>query len=463
MKAKAKLNLSEKEVVRIWQNRLQEPRLMCDTEGQSLEVIYPGRLNDSRGGDFKDAVIASGPQLEYGCIEIHSRTSGWRVHGHQSDPHYNQVVLHVAMEQDTEGKTVRQDGVVVPTIILSRNAPPGSGSGRNGSLPPCRAGKRKGRVEEIRQALRQAGIRRLVQKAGRFSQELADADEGQSLYLGILEALGYNRNSQPFLELGRKFSLSMAERLIDAKNQKKSLLELQAVLLGTAGLLPSQRPADILPSQQAAGLLASRGRFQNIEQQYVYDLERIWAGRSVKINMSRHDWEFFRVRPGNYPVRRIIALSHLILRFQPRGWRQSWENLALGAQSALDFLALESALQVTANCFWAAHFDFASAWPDSCGGTLLGRQRAREIIVNVLLPYLHQMSETGKLKAPGYGICELYSHYPRLESNTIERHMLQQLSLNTRQVNTACLQQGLMLIYKQYCTLGRCAECVLSG
>ena len=113
-------NLGENEVVRIWQQQLRKRRLLDDAEGRPVKIIYPGRRNDGRGGDFRDAVVISGNSWKSGDIEIHTRSSGWQAHGHHLNPAYNRVVLHVALEQDRQGNTVLQNGQTIPTIILGR-------------------------------------------------------------------------------------------------------------------------------------------------------------------------------------------------------------------------------------------------------------------------------------------------------------------------------------------------------
>ena len=110
----------ESEVVRIWQQQLQNRRLLDDCEGRPVEIIYPGRLNDGQGGDFKDAVVISGNACKSGDIEIHTRSSLWEGHGHHRNPVYNRVVLHVALEQDRPGRALLQNGQTIPTIILNR-------------------------------------------------------------------------------------------------------------------------------------------------------------------------------------------------------------------------------------------------------------------------------------------------------------------------------------------------------
>jgi hypothetical protein len=40
--------------------------------------------------------------------------------------------------------------------------------------------------------------------------------------------------------------------------------------------------------------------------------------------------------------------------------------------------------------------------------------------------------------------------------------MSSQLGLSDRQVNLACRQQGLLHLYKEFCTQGRCDSCELA-
>ena len=92
-------NLSEKQIVKLWQQQLLSRSGLVTEGGEPVKVIYPGRLNDDRGADFCDAVIATSRGLIRGDIELHVKSSSWRVHQHHLDPAYNRVILHVVMWQ----------------------------------------------------------------------------------------------------------------------------------------------------------------------------------------------------------------------------------------------------------------------------------------------------------------------------------------------------------------------------
>ena len=90
-------NLTESQIVKIWRHQLLDKAELTTEGGEPIKIIYPGRVNDDRGADFRDAVIATSRGLITGDIEVHVKSSGWRVHQHHRDPVYNRVILHVVM------------------------------------------------------------------------------------------------------------------------------------------------------------------------------------------------------------------------------------------------------------------------------------------------------------------------------------------------------------------------------
>ena len=88
---------SERETVKVWQQRLLDGTELLSVEGEPIEIIYPGRINDDQGADFRDAVVAIGGRVNRGDIEVHVSSSDWRAHRHHRDSAYNGVILHVVM------------------------------------------------------------------------------------------------------------------------------------------------------------------------------------------------------------------------------------------------------------------------------------------------------------------------------------------------------------------------------
>lgn len=432
-------------LVKAWQRQLADRTDLSTEEGEPIRVLYPGRINDDQGPDLLDAVITTSHGLLIGAVEVHVRSSGWWSHGHNRDPLYNQVVLHVVFWHD-EGLAARlQDGNIAPTLALHKYIrmpvkPPAEPARSRANLSlPCR-GASKGSITSF---LDEAGEERFLAKAGGFQDDLSPTDAGQVLYAGIMGALGYARNKLPFLELARRLPLRVIEILAQSEpSDTECLLKSQALLLGTAGLLPSQRKT-------------SPG---GVNDEWVNGLEQAWAATRLPEAMSAADWRLFKVRPGNFPVRRIAAMSHLLLRYRQRGVLAAIVNGIQGAETE-ESSNLTQMLMVTADDYWADHFDFGLT-SQLAGTMLLGSSRAAEIVVNVLLPFVYAWGNFTSQPLLTSKALEVYRHYPRLATNAVEKQMCRQLGVGSEMVSSARRQQGLLHIYHNMCSQGKCYCCV---
>lgn len=84
----------------VWQHRLWPQRNLSTVDGRPVHIIDPGLLNRDSGPDFFNAKVRIGGQMWSGNIEIHVRASDWHRHGHDSDPAYDSVILHVVDKDD---------------------------------------------------------------------------------------------------------------------------------------------------------------------------------------------------------------------------------------------------------------------------------------------------------------------------------------------------------------------------
>jgi len=446
-------SLPESQVIEIWQHQLLGGMELASEDGEPIKIIYPGRINDDRGADFRDAVIATSRGLIKGDIEVHTKSSNWRAHYHHRDPVYNRVILHVVMWRDTEAATNLENGEKVPILALDRyiKSPVSQSPGwicppASLSMPCLKAAKRvtPGIMAEF---LDSAGRERFLAKAIKFQADLAQMEAGQCLYQGTMGALGYSKNKLPFLELAGRVPLQLLESMAQEETTDgEYLAQQQALLLGTAGLLPSQRP--------------DWRRENKLDDRWIDKLEKLWASSRLTVAMSYRDWHLFKVRPNNFPVRRIAAMSYLLFRYREKGMLDAVVDMIKEVSVGEGYHRLERGLVVTGNGYWANHFDFGS---DSLtvSQTLLGGGRAADIVVNVFLPFTFVWSKASSQSELGDKVFELYGNYPKLAMNAVERHMMNQLGLSNSLVNSARRQQGLIHIYNTLCTQGKCNCCPL--
>ena len=93
--------------------------------------------------------------------------------------------------------------------------------------------------------------------------------------------------------------------------------------------------------------------------------------------------------------------------------------------------------------------------------TLLGNRRAADIVVNVLLPFTFALGRHPSQPRHARKALVLYNRHPRLVTTTIEKHMHNQLGLNSDLVDSARRQQGQIHIFRTLCSQGKCGYCTL--
>ena len=420
----------ESAVARLWREEgPQLPPLDCD-DGRRLRVLYPGRPSADAGPDFRDALLLTETgEILRGDVEVHLRPGGWRAHGHHRDQRYNGVVLHVVLWPSAGGgETTLAMGARVPTAALhpvlqqtvgrrkkQRPAAPG--------LTPTAFWAKAVPPSEQRMgpALERAGNARFNAKAASFRARLRQGGGGsrwggQLLYQGIMEALGYSRNREPFLALAEGLPLARLERLAASVDLRRETLI--AALLGAGGFLAGELP-------RSAGLPEEELRL----------VLRIRDSMGLRPVVGSEAWRRFRVRPANRPERRLVGMAHLLHRLWDEGLLRGLASRALtGKVSALlDGLVVVEGKQ-----------------------TYIGRGRAGEAAVNAVLPFLVAWSGLRGERDLGRACRALYRAWPPLPGNEVAAEAAErlapavQLSLEegAADMRGARRQQGLHHLYR---------------
>jgi hypothetical protein len=444
------IKVTERLLSQIWEHQLIKKKALLTEDGQRLEIIYPGRPNHDSGPDFREAVVALEGRKLKGDVELHVAGKGWREHGHNTDPGYNGVILHVIMWDGNGTQTVLNNGKKVPSLALQPYL-----AGTLEELSQrlqnemavseacCRA------VEDfsddsLARILDRAGEERFYSKAQRFAVELAFTDTDQVLYQGIMRALGYAKNKRPAETLARRLPLNALKKLALHRSAEDRVFALQAIFIGAAGLLPGQR----------------FGNDRGVIDEFARELENFWSCLRIKRRISDHKWRFFRVRPENFPTRRLAAASCLLGGHREGGLFQTLSRPLYCGFSVGVHRELEEQLMVSSDGYWANHYDFGIL--SSRGNSrLIGRERARVIAVNILLPFFSAWAERNSQQQLRNRAVEVYRGYPSSVENWVTRHMERQLRIepDAKLINTACRQQGLINIYRAFCTRRLCGQC----
>ncbi len=423
---------------------------------REIRVLKPGVWNREEGPDFMHAEIEIDGKLHVGDIEIHVKSSEWYAHKHHLNSRYNRVVLHVVFfNDDFNLRTRLQNGKRIPTLELLKwiDAPIGdlfdeTTQAEIDATNFCRVTGNRLNIENLKSTFESLGTERFLEKADAVRLLRTRLNFEQILYEGIMEALGYSQNSKPLREL--------AQRVPFADLDHKSEHEIQAILFGVAGLLPSQSDKP-LPNKET-------------DEPLIVALETLWevsehAKRPDRMTASQ--WRFGKIRPFNYPTRRIAAMSQLIyhckgslmMYFLPTCEKAATVNtpklLRTIRNELLNFLMLEPI------GYWETHSNFGK------GGTnkakLIGESRALDIMVNKILPVAYIWAVESESRKLQDAILTLYNDYTKLQENSIIREVGKQVFTEAQPMRlikpTAKIQQGMMRLYKNYCADQLCDLC----
>ena len=401
------------------------------TEGRSLKVLYPGRPSPHAGPDFRDTLlITEEGELVRGDTEVHLRRRDWDGHGHRGDPRYGRVVLHLFMRG---GGNAPKPSAMVQEAVLGEvpehTDTLGNGAERSGSQHRAAPLERIESLPaaDLEKALDQAGERRFLGMTCSFVRDLRGGDAQSALYAGIMEALGYSQNSAPMGLLARGLPL---RSLREMAGPTGGPFAVEAILLGAAGLF--HRQLSLYPEQP-----------DGMEGRYL-GLEKTWEAAGAPEAVPEGMWSNAGLRPQNRPARRLAGAAALIVRYGYTGLLEGLEG-ALQSGGA----ELERALVVEAREGESpgSEGDRPGARPPA----LIGRSRAREIIINVLLPLYYARAHLLGDPALAERCRDLYRSLPPGQDNEVTREMKSLLGDSPDKripVKTARRQQGLIHLYR---------------
>jgi len=432
-------------VTHIWNSGHFVKNNLKAKDGRKIEVLHPGQWNNDAGADFHNASIKIDGRIYTGDVEVHTKVSEWRIHHHDRNPRYNNTILHVSLwDGGINLLAKKQNGEFIPNLILCDYLDGSIGKllrTINDGKNPCLCSSKVSNMspESLCAIIDNASLNRLKAKSKAFEEQFESKSEDQVLYEGIMEALGYSKNKRQFRDLAQKAPI---ESLLG-----KTPEMIQVILFGVAGLLPKNR------------------KFNKETKEYLNMIFPLWDQSASQFHdkqMSAGEWEFFRLRPDNYPTRRIAGISYIL----------SGCDISVESPLMAMFLSilsdtydststkalsqkLRAILMPRVSGYWAKYYTFGGKrFKDN--QFVIGRYRTDDIIINVVLPATLAYSQ--KLQDI---ITKVYNGYPALQDNKITRYFAGRVLREKYHsiINSASRQQGLIHIYKWFCEVQNCDNC----
>lgn len=239
------------------------PPSLRDLSGKPVAVIYPGRWSAGYGPDFQGALVQIGaaPPAR-GDVEIHVRASDWQRHGHDSNPAYGKVLLHVVWHADAllPGPVVELRRYLSPSDVVKYRAVGLKWDSPCGALSSAVPAHPAALIDLIESA----GEKRFTDRSIALSGDAEVLGWDQALYRAMMQSVGYSRNATPFQQLADALPL---EVLLHSPASPAELL------VAASGLDPRAATAALIP---------------------------------------RERWNLARTRPLSHPVRRLQGLGGVI-------------------------------------------------------------------------------------------------------------------------------------------------------
>lgn len=406
----------------VWQHRLWVSQSMFTVDGRRVQVLDPGRLNTDAGPDFFNAKVKIDGEMWVGNVEIHVRASDWFRHHHDKDEAYDSVILHVVEKDDMAVR--RSSGEVIPQLCMPCSAQFSEQYNRlvgsAASELPCAREIASLPSIYLTDMISTLGYERLYSKVERIEGLLGrlGGDWSEVCYVLLARSLGFGINSDAF----ERLALSMPLKVL--LKHSDSLTAIEAMLFGQSGLL-DDAPGD---------------------DSYVSTLKTEYDFFANKFGLRRGQplgWKMARMRPQNFPHRRIAVLAAMI---------EGGFDYASKMMTAKTVDEVTGLFNVTLTGQWARRCSFGSEGGGSPRG--LSDSSITILVINAVIPMIYAY---GQLRNDA-GACA--RAVEMLQSMKPERNSIVELFTRAGMpCKDAFTSQALIQLRRCYCETRKCLYC----
>ncbi|OHT47374.1 DUF2851 family protein [Flavobacterium tructae] len=406
----------------LWRFKKFETLDLRTTQNEPLIIIKTGDYLELSGPDFFNAQIIIENQKWAGNIEIHLKSSDWYVHGHEKDTAYDNVILHVVWEHDTE--IFGKNNIEIPVLVLKEYTSKEMITNYNALIAPKSWIFCEKSITEVDEFVFKNWQERLfferLERKAIFIYDLLEEyqqDWEEVLFSLFARNFGLNTNGNSFLQMAKSLPFSIVRK------ESFEVENLEALFFGTIGLLDADKE-DVY--------------FTNLKIRYYYLLNKYQLKK-------RHidPIQFYKHRPDNFPTIRLSQLANL---YQ----KQNLFSKIIAAKSVEEVRKL---LIVSANPYWQNHYQFdreSSRKPKA-----LSRAFIDLLIINTIIPLQFAYAATRDESIAEELISFMNQVAP--ESNAI----ISKFELFGVKAENAFETQALLELKKEYCNQKACLRCAL--
>jgi hypothetical protein len=410
----------------IWQHKKMSVAHLKTTQHEALEIVSVGQHNTNSGPDFFNAQLKIADQLWAGNVEVHVKSSDWFVHNHETDQAYDNVILHVVWEHDTE--IFRKNNSIVPTLELKEVVDKTVLLNYSKLLSAkdkwinCEADFAEVAPFVLESWLERLYIERLERKSETIEKLLQDSKNNWEavLFKMLAKNFGLKVNGEAFFSMANAVDFQIIRKL---QNNQTTL---EALFFGLTGLLD-----------------------QDIQEPYFLVLQKEY--RYLKRKYNLHDTEvvpiqFFRLRPQNFPTIRLSQLATLY---------HLHSSLFSQIMEISSLKTIYKLFQVSTSVFWETHYSFGKVSKPS--NKKITKAFVDLLIINTIIPLKfayarHQGKDVNDF------LLELIQQIPSEKNSIVSAfNKIKKVS------HTAMQSQALIQLKTTYCDKNQCLKCAVGN
>ncbi|MDC0007212.1 DUF2851 family protein [Winogradskyella sp.] len=410
----------------IWKHKAFNTNNLKTTKGEVVKVSQLGLHNLNAGPDFFNATLAINNQLWAGNVEIHIKSSDWYVHNHQVDAAYDNVILHVVWEHDTE--IFRKDNTEIPTLELKLYV----NQDLQNNYQKLMQSKSWINCEKdfsdcddflLNNWLERLYIERLEKKAETIDLYLKRSNNNWEavLFKMLLKNFGLKINGDSFLSLANSIDFSVIRKL------QNDVLDLEALFFGQSALLT----ADVEDSY-----------FINLKARYKFLKQKFKLNNQGVLQM-----QFFRLRPPNFPTIRLSQFANLYV------LEQQLFSKVIHLNTKAEFYEV---FKNGPSIFWTDRYTFSKK-SSKVSKKNLTKSFIDLLIINTIIPLKFSYA-----KSLGKSIdSEVFNLIKELkiENNTVVSKFLELKPIE----KSALSSQALLQLKQHYCDANKCLQCAIGN
>ena len=407
----------------LWKFKKFDTLNLKTSNEEEITIVSVGQYLELAGPDFFNAQITIGNQKWAGNVEIHLKSSDWYIHNHEQDSGYENVILHVVWEHDTE--VFRSNNSEIPVLELQKYVDSDTIDNYQSLMAPKSWIFCEKQIKEVNEfVFKNWQERMFFERLERKSKPIFDLLEQTNhdweavLFCLLAKNFGLNTNGEIFFKIAKSIPFSVIRK------ESFEVENLEALIFGTAGLLDAEKEDNY---------------FKDLKFRYFYLLHKYQLEKACVEPV-----QFFKHRPDNFPTIRLSQLSNLY---------HTQQNL-FSKISALNSLKnCYKLFQVSASDYWLNHYQFDRESPNK--KKKLSKSFIDLIVINTIIPLQFAFAKS-QGKEISEDLIRLLNEVSPEKNAVIDKFN----SFGIVSKN-AFDSQSLLQLKNEYCAKSKCLECAI--